>query len=147
MAQPRIHLLFGDHNVEPPRLDIKSNRIAVTNQRDGATVGRLRRDMTGHETMGRSGEPAIGKERNGITQTGAHKSSGNPEHLAHSRPAFRTFIANHNDVVRFNLSFLHRLEGVFLAIEDTGRTFVNHSFMPRNFNHATFRRQIAFENH
>ena len=147
MAQPRVHLRFGDHHVESPRLDIKNNGIAVTNQRDGAAMGSLRRDMTGHQAMGRSGESAIGNKRDGITQTGAHKSGGNTKHLAHPGPAFRPFVANDNDVVRLDLSFLHGLKGVFLAIENPGRAFVDHSFMPRNFNHTTLRRQITFENH
>src|SRR5215475_5519196 len=97
--------------------------------------------------MSRSGEPAIGDKRDGITQTGAHQRRSDTEHLAHTGPALRPFVANDNDVVGLYLTFLHCLKRVFLAIEDTGRAFVDHSFMPCNLNHTTFRRQIALENH
>ena len=68
-------------------------------------MGSLRRDMTRHQAMGRSGESAIGNKRDRITQTGTHKRRGNAEHFAHPGPALRPFVTNYNNVVRFDLSF------------------------------------------
>ena len=89
--------------------------------------------------------PSVSK-RNGIAQSGADQRRGNAEHLAHSRPALRPFVANDDDVVVFDLAVLHGLKGIFLTIENPRRPFVNHALMTCDFDHAAFRRQITFEN-
>src|SRR5262249_61786217 len=134
------------HNVESPGFNIKNNGMGVLNRRDGATVSRLGRDMTGHEAMSRSGKPSVGNKRDGITQTGAHKRRGDTQHLAHPGPTLRPFVANDNHVVGLDFPFLHGLTRVFLTVEHAARGFVDHSFMSRNFNHTTSRGWITREN-
>ena len=79
-------------------------------------------------------------------KSGTDQRRRNAEHLAHSRPALRPFVANHDHVVIFDLAVLHGLKGIFLAIENPRRPFVNHALMTCDFDHAAFRRQITFEN-
>ena len=80
------------------------------------------RHVTRHQAVGCTGEAAVGQQRDGIAQARADQRRGHAEHFAHARPAFRSLVANHHDVVVFDLARLHGCEGVFLAVEHPRRT-------------------------
>ena len=77
---------------------------------------------------GRTGETAVGDERNRGIQLHAGQRGGRVEHLAHTRTALRAFVADDNNVTRHDLAVVNGGNCVFLAVEHACRTFVHHHF-------------------
>ena len=146
-ATYRLAVDRGNRDIQPARFDIENDRIAVAHRSDRTAVGCFGRHVARHQAMGRTGEAAVRKQRDGIPQTGSDQCCSYSEHFAHAGSALRPLIANHNHVVVFDLTGLHGFEGVFFAIEDPRGTLMNRALVSRHFDYAAFRRQIAFENH
>ena len=72
------------------------------NDRDRAAHKRFGGHMTDDDAMGSSRESSVGHERDFIPQPFAHKRGRYGQHLAHTGTALGTFIANHDDVARFD---------------------------------------------
>ena len=77
---------------------------------------------------GRTGETAVGDERNRGIQLHAGQRRGRVEHLAHARTALRAFVADDNNITRHDLAVVNGGNCVFLAVEHACRTFVHHHF-------------------
>src|SRR3984893_19167099 len=90
---------------------------------------------------------AVGQKCNAVAQAGANQRRCNREHLAHSRAAFGPLIANYHDVSGLNAAVLHRLERGFFAIENASSTAEVLYVMTRDFHHAAFRSEIAFQDY
>ncbi len=64
----------------------------------------FRRDVPHAESTRGSAEPAIGEKRDAIGKPRADDRASDAQHLAHSRPSARAFVANHDDIAGVNLS-------------------------------------------
>ena len=64
----------------------------------GPAVRRLRRDVPGHQPVGRAGEAAVGEQRDRVAEALADQRRGDGEHLAHAGAAARALVADHDDV-------------------------------------------------
>ena len=58
----------------------------------------FRRNMPRHQSSRRTAESSVSQKRNRISKPFAHNRGRYSEHLSHSRPALRAFIANHNHI-------------------------------------------------
>ena len=103
--------------------------------------------MPGHQAVRRARKASVGQQRHGVTQSGAHQSRGDRQHLAHARPALRPFITNHQYITLLNLVAIDGRERRFFGIKDPRRPAERFEIVPRNLNHTAFRRKIAFQNH
>src|SRR3989442_4071009 len=63
LPEPRIELFLSQLDIQAPIFDVKDDGVAVAHSSDGAAVGRFRRDVAGHETMGGAGKPTICEKR------------------------------------------------------------------------------------
>ena len=61
-------------------------------------------------------------------------------------PPFGTLIADHEHIAGLDSAFLDGSETGFFCIEDAGWPAMFHPIGSGNLHHATFRREIAFEN-
>ena len=75
-------------------------------------------NVAGHEAVRGAAEAAVGEQRNGIAEPCADQRGGDGEHFAHAGTAFRSFVANHDDIAGLDSVFFDRSEGGFFAIED-----------------------------
>src|SRR5258708_11717761 len=102
--------------------------------------------MPAHQSVGAAGEAAVGDKPNRITQTRSYNRRGRREHLAHSGPALRPFVSNHQYIAVLYLAGEDRIESVFLAIEDARRARDLRVLDPGNLGDASLGREIALEN-
>ena len=77
--------------------------------------------MTDGKAGGATGEAAISEQRAFGTEAHGFEVAGRIEHFLHARPAFRPFVANNDNVARFDFAFENTVHGGVLA-------FVNDSF-------------------
>src|SRR5437870_3723882 len=91
-------------------------------RRDRPADRRLGTDMADAEAAGRTREAAVGHQRDLLASTLAIECRRRRQHLAHSRPAARPFVADDDDVAFAVLAFLDCLEGILLAVEAARRT-------------------------
>src|SRR5438128_9504096 len=99
--------------------------------------------MADHQAMGRTGKAAIGDQGHGIAESLADESAGYAEHLAHSRTADRTLVANHDDVASLDLPGAHCFKRRLLAVEDARWATMKESLMAGEFYDTTLGREIA----
>ncbi len=83
--------------------NIEDDGVAVLYCSDGTATRGFGSDVASHETVRCAGESAVGEQRDGIAEALADERGGYREHFAHARTAFRAFVANHDDVARFDL--------------------------------------------
>src|SRR4030081_114569 len=112
LSQLRVGQLY----VNGPDASVDFDDIAVLQERDRSAHGRFRPDVADAEPAGRTGEPAVGDERD----LAAHALPGQPrrgrEHFPHTGTAARPLITDHDDLALFVGSLLHGFEGILFAI-------------------------------
>ena len=104
--------------------------------------------MTDGKTGGATGETAIGEQRTFGAKAHGFEVAGRIEHFLHARPAFRPFVADDDNVARFDFACENTVDGGVLA-------FVNDSFAAEcvnacihsgGFNDAAVFGNVAVEN-
>src|SRR6516162_11139111 len=138
---PGTALLETRLNVQPTRLHVERDLIAVPQQGDRSTVRRLGRHVPDHQPVCCATETAVRDQRDRPAQALANKRTGHGQHFAHPRSAFGAFVTNHNHVAGLDLPPLYGCEAGFLGIENTRRAAVKHPLMARKLYHAAFRRE------
>ena len=144
--EPCRKFLLGECDVQSPLCDVEGNDIAVLHGTDRAAFDSFRRHMSCHQTMRRSGKPPIGEECDRIAKSCPDDGGGHAQHFSHARATGRPFVPNDDHIAGFDLSGLHGHEGIFFAIKHLGGPSEIHDGMAGDFDHASFRREIAFEN-
>src|SRR5690606_6076284 len=99
------------------------------------------------KAMRGAGEPAIREQRNAVAEAFADESSGDAEHLAHSRAALRSLVANDHDIAGVDLVRRDGGERIFFALEHAGRPAVQHALVTGDLEDTAFGRQVALENY
>src|SRR5262245_60922483 len=112
----------GELHVEAASLGVNFDDVAVAHERDRSADRGFRPDVTDAETARRTGETAIGDERDLAAHALTVKRRRSGEHLAHAGAAPGVLIADHEDIALFVLLLRHRLEAGLLAIEAARRT-------------------------
>ncbi len=67
--------------------DVDGDDVALFDQSDGATGGRLRRNVTDREPAGAAGEAAVREQRALFPEAFALEVRGRVEHFLHARAA------------------------------------------------------------
>src|SRR5207248_3052066 len=134
---------FADIEVNRAGLCVNRDPISIMNQRDWAASHRFGSDMADHQSAGRSAETSIGNHRAVVSVTLPNERRGGRKHLAHSRPAARSLIADHHDIAFFNYGRLDRVKRIFLAVENPRWPAVLEFFHPGNLDHAAVWREVS----
>src|SRR6266478_7146841 len=125
------------------RIDLDD--IAVPQQRNRSAHGRFRPDVADAEPTGRTGEPAVGDQRNLAAHALPGQRRRGREHFAHPGTAARPLVADHNDLAFLVGLLLHRLEGILFAIETArgaGKFQIRHT---RDLHDRALRREISLQ--
>src|SRR5262245_967914 len=92
-------------------------------------------------------ETSVGNERDLAPHALPVEGRGGGEHFTHARPAFRTLIANDENVTFLVLAFLDGFESIFFAIKTARRAGEFQLSHACHFHDGTVRREIALEPH
>src|SRR5215210_1977834 len=144
---PPRDLIVGEIDVEPARVDVDGDRVAVPDGGDRAAAGRLRGDVARHQTMGRAGEAAVGEQGHLVADALADQRGRDLKHLAHTGAAGGALVADHDHVAGLDALLLDDREALLLRSEDPRRAAVPASLLARDLHHATLRGEVAAEDH
>src|SRR5436309_5703965 len=122
---------------------VDGDDIAVLQRRERSADRRLGRDVPDHQAASRAREPTVRDHRHGVAESFADDRRGHLQHLAHSRSAARTFVADHHRVSGLDLAADHRRKRILLAIEDTRGPAVRCRRVLGDLDHRTLRRERA----
>ena len=92
--------------------------------------------MADAEPARRAGEAPVGDQRDRFAQARADDRAGDREHLAHAGPAARPLVPDDDDVARFDVLRLDRLERSLFAVEDARRAAMLHAIGARDLHDA-----------
>ena len=101
--------------------------------------------MADNETVAAAAETAVRDERDLLAQTASHDRACRREHLAHSRPAARTFGANDDDVAGDDCAVQNPLQRFFLRLEHARPAAEARAFFAADFRHCSLGREVAVE--
>ena len=103
-------------DLQAPRFHVDFNEVALFHKGDGPSCCRLRADMPDDRSAGRTGEAAVGNQRDTGRQLriGADRLAG-IEHLRHAG-ASRALIADEDGIAGLDLAVEHRVNAGFLAV-------------------------------
>src|SRR4029077_16997297 len=117
---PRRHLLVSDVDSYKALLRVDGYHVAILHQPDGPADCCFGPDMADAEAAGGTREAAIGNERNLVAHALAIDGRGRRQHLAHSGPAARSLVADHQHLAGLVLALAHGTEGILLAVAAMG---------------------------
>ena len=77
----------------------------------------------------------------------ARNGGGGIQHLAHTRAAFGSFVADDHHIAFHDLSACDGRDGVLLAVKDAGRSLMHHHLRHygRALHHSRIRSQVALQ--
>src|ERR1700679_3987789 len=101
--------------------------------------------MTDTEPAGRTGEPAVGDQRDLAAHALPGQRRRGREHFPHARAATWPLIADHEDLALLVGPLLDRLEGILFTIEAAGRTGKFQIRHARDLHDRALRREIALQ--
>src|SRR5216684_1254682 len=133
-------LAIAQVDVQPPLRHVEHDDVAFPQRRNRSAARGFGRDMSDGEAARRAGKAAVRQERHGIAESGADNRRGDPEHLAHPRPAGRALVPDHDHVARLDRLTLNSLERLLLALEDARRAAMLGALGARELQHGAFRR-------
>ncbi len=123
-GQPIVENLRGDVEIDAARIQVDGHQVAFGQQRDGAAASRFGGDVAHHESLGCAAEPAVCDQRHAFREARADDRAGDAEHLAHTRPAARTFVADHEHVAFFDAAVGDGLHGGLFGVEHSSASAV-----------------------
>ena len=129
-----LQLLVGNVDVYLAVRDVDGDDIAFLHQTDLAAGSSLRRNVADGCAAGRTGETAVGDERNRGIQLHAGQRRGRVEHLAHARTALRAFVTDDQSHARLQRVVEDDLDGLLLGFDDQRRS----AERPDLLRHALF---------
>src|ERR1700683_4842057 len=103
--------------------------------------------MPDDEAVTAARESAVGDQRDLAAETLADDGARRTQHFAHTGPALRAFVADHDDVAGFYLAAEDPLQRVLLRVEDARPAGEAQSLFACNFCNGALRREIAVQNH
>ena len=101
--------------------------------------------MADHEAVSGPGEAPVGDERDRLGEALSDNRTRDMEHLAHSGPAVRPFVPDHDDVARADRPCFHGCERVLLRVEHARGTAVKGAVVAGELHDAPVRRQVAIQ--
>src|SRR6266704_2927659 len=125
--------------------DIEDDRVTVTDSRDGAAIGGLRGDVSGHEAVRGARKSSVREQSDGIPQTCPDQRSGNRQHLSHSWTTLRAFITDNDYIPGLDGALLNGSERCFFVVEYARRAPKILQIVARHFNDAALRSEIPFQ--
>src|SRR5271166_286655 len=144
-CQPLLDLIVGELHTELTPEDVENHDIAFADSGDRAATSCFWRNMTGHQSVGGSGKTAVGEQRHGAAQTGPDQRRRDREHLAHTRSATRTFVADHQHIASLDSTLLHSGKRFLFAVENARWPAVMKKLVAREFDDTSFGGEIAFQ--
>ena len=101
--------------------------------------------MADGRSPGRAGEPAVGDEGHVLVQSHTGDGGGGVQHLPHTGAALGSLVADHHHVAGTDAPGVDDGDGLLLAVEHPGGTFVPQHFRGHGalLHHAAVRGQIA----
>src|SRR6185437_11878358 len=144
---PRLEFRIAELHRQRAGFRIEDDHVAVLEEADRAADRRLGPDVADAEAARGAREPPVGDQRDLAAGALAIKRGRGRQHLAHARPAARSFVADHQHVAFLVFPLVHRLETIFLAIEAARRAAEPELFALHagHFHDRALRREIAFE--
>src|SRR5260370_10222329 len=146
---PRLAALrqlgIAERDIDGAGNRVDRDRIALLQQSDRPADRRLRPDMADAEPVRRAREPPISNQRDFLADTLADKRAGGRQHLAHTRPALRTLVADDDHVADLVVAVPYRGERILLAIEAARRPGELQPLHACDFDDRPLRRQVALE--
>src|SRR5580700_9370281 len=134
-------------DVQRALFGIELDDVAVANEPDRAAHGGLRPDMADAKTARRTGEAAVGDQRDLAAHALTVERSGGRQHFTHAGAAFRALITDDQHVAFPVGPVLDRLEASFLAIEAARRPAETQARHAGNLNDGAVGREIALKAH
>ena len=98
-----VELAFIDYDINLAVREINPEPVALSQEADGATLGRFGGNVADAGARGAATKAAIGDERYLVSQTHSDNVACGREHLLHPRAAARTFIADNDDIAGLHL--------------------------------------------
>src|SRR5687767_14344277 len=98
--------------------------------------------MSNHEAMTPTRESSVSDQRHFVTEPTPHDGAGGAQHLAHARPAARTFVADHHHIARLHLAGKDGGSGTLFAIKHTRGTIETQAFLAGDFRDRSFGREV-----
>ena len=123
-----IEFLVGNLSVDPGVRDVDLDDVAFLQQADVAARSSFRANVSDGGAAACAAESAVRDQSNRLVQLHAGESTGRVEHFPHSRTALRAFVADDNNVAVHDLAGVDGFDGVFFAVEYSGRTGVGKHF-------------------
>ena len=139
---------FCPNDVQLTIGNVDFDQVIVLDQGNGAAFNGFRRDVTNAGTGAGTGETAIRNQGNRVVQRLViYDRIGSHVHFRHTGP-FRTFIADNDDTILWNLPFNNRIIGSFFRVEYQRLTnvMVHFRYRCRIFDNAAIRCNIPFHN-
>jgi hypothetical protein len=147
VGQPGLDFFGGQVNFQDVVWRVKGDYIAVAKGRDRAANLGFRGDMPNHQAMSTAREASVGNQGDILAQTLPNQGSGYGQHFAHTRAAFRPFIANYHHVSGYNFILHDCVKGGFLTIKDFSRAGMDDFCQTGDFADSAFRGQVAAQDY
>src|SRR5690349_19577761 len=77
--------------------------------------------MANYHSVSGAGKSTVSDESNRVTQPGADYRGSRRQHFSHSGSAFRSFVANDDNVSRFDFAGQNRFQAKLLRIKNARR--------------------------
>src|SRR5690606_36259630 len=90
-------------------------------------------------------EPAIRDQSDFVAEAAADDRAGRAQHLAHSRSAARTLVADHHDIARDDPAVENRAHGLFLRAEAACAALEADALLAGDLRHGALGREVAVE--
>ena len=128
--------------------NIDTDEIAFLNECNRTSLCCLRAYMTDGRTAGCAGKTAVCDQGYGRTKSHTCNGRSRIQHFTHTRTTLWSLIADHNNITCHNLAAADCLDGILLAVKDSGRAFMNLHLRNngRTFDNCGIRCQVSFQN-
>ena len=128
--------------------NIDTDQIAFLNECDRTALCCLRAYMTDGRTAGCAGKTAVRDQGYGRTKSHTCNGRSRIQHFTHTRTTLWSLITDDNNVACHDLAAADCLDGILLAVKDSGRAFMNLHLRNngRTFDNCGIRCQVSFQN-
>src|SRR5579883_2482120 len=121
ILQAALDFIIAEINREQISLSVNRDHIAILYRSNRATKLSLRANVANNHAMSAAGEAPISDQADRFAIALTNQSRGDSQHFAHTRAAFRAFIANHHSIAIFDFMLHDSLKSLFFRVKDPGR--------------------------